>query len=217
MLITPWFSFLHLAKTGGSFVKQVLVAQYGDQVTAGFHDPWDRLPERDLPVLMFVRNPWDWYVSWYHYLQDQYPRQPPEVRSADLVYRSVLGSGRHDFATAVRLACDGEVEVPMPAFQDLIARHRDFYTAAFRYMTGEGLEDPRLTIGRMERLRQDLVAFVERTDAPERESLVRAIRETPPHNESVRGDYRGYYDARLRSHVGRASHWIRERYGYTFD
>jgi hypothetical protein len=53
---------------------------------------------------MFVRNPWDWYVSWYHFLQELYARQAPEVRNADPVYRSVLGRGRHDFATAVRLA-----------------------------------------------------------------------------------------------------------------
>jgi hypothetical protein len=217
MLITPWFSFLHMAKTGGSFVKEVLVAQYGDRVTVGYHDPWDRLPERDAPVLMFVRNPWDWYVSWFHYLQDFYARQAPEVREADPVYRTGFGSGSHDFATAVQLACNGAIEVPMPAFQDRIGQHRDFYTAAFRYMVGAGLEDPRLTLGRMEHLRDDLIAFVRRADVPDSDALVARIRETPPNNESARADYRSYYDSRLRETVGNASHWIIDRFGYTFD
>ena len=30
---------------------------------------------RDLPVLGFVRNPWDWYVSWYHYIRAQEQRK----------------------------------------------------------------------------------------------------------------------------------------------
>lgn len=217
MLITPWFSFLHMAKTGGSFVKEVLVEQYGDQVTVGYHDPWDRLPERDLPVLIFARNPWDWYVSWFHFLQDHYARTAPEVRDADPIYRTGFGSGTHDFATAVRIACRGQIEVPIPLLQESIARHGDFYTAAFMHMVGDGLDDPRLTLGRTEQLREDLIAFVQRTDVPKIESLIAAIRETPANNRSARGDYRRYYDVELRDLVGGSSKWMIDRFGYTFD
>ncbi len=33
----------------------------------GYHYPYSMLPpgHSDLPVLGMVRNPWDWYVSWY--------------------------------------------------------------------------------------------------------------------------------------------------------
>ncbi len=217
MLITPWFSFLHMAKTGGSFVKEVLTAQYGDQVIVGYHDPWDRLPDGNLPVLILVRNPWDRYVSWFHYLQDFYARQAPEVRATDPVYRTGLGAGTYDFSTAVRLACNGGIEVPIPAFQDEIARHRDFYTAAFRYMVGAGLNDPRLTVGRMEQLRDDLIGWVRRADVPQSDALVAAIQRTPPNNQSEHGDYHNYYDADLRDVVGRASQWMIDRFGYTFD
>lgn len=217
MLITPWFSFLHMAKTGGSFVQEVLVAQYGDQVTVGYHDPWDRLPARDQPVLMFVRNPWDWYVSWFHYLRDFYARQSPEVRATDPVYRTGFGGGAHDFATAVRLACRGEIEVAVPAFQNRITSYRDFYTAAIMYMVGAGLDDPRLTVGLMEQLREDLIAFVQRVDVPEPAALVKRIRETPANNQGPRDDYRRYYDAALRDEVGRSSRWVIDRFGYRFD
>lgn len=217
MLITPWFSFLHLAKTGGTFVKEILVAQYGDQVTVGYHDPWEKLPERQAPVLIFVRNPWDWYVSWFHYLQEFYARQSPDVRATDPVYRTGLGAGSHDFATAVRLACTGEIEVPLPDFQNRIVRHGDFYTAAFRYMVGAGLDDQRLTLGRMEHLRDDFAAFVQRTGAPDGDALVAAIRAARPYNESSRSHYRDYYDPELREVVRRGSSWMIERFGYTFD
>ncbi|HEY7291232.1 MAG TPA: hypothetical protein VH583_15455 [Vicinamibacterales bacterium] len=217
MLITPWFSFLHMAKTGGSFVQEVLVAQYGDRVTVGYHDPWDRLPQCDQPVLMFVRNPWHWYVSWFHYLRDFYAGQSPEIRASDRIYQTGFGGGAHDFATAVRLACRGEIEVPIPAFQDQIGRYRDLYTAAIMYMVGKGLDDPRLTVGLTEQLREDLIAFVHRADVPDLNSLVKRIRETPINNQSRHDDYRNYYDPALRDQVGRASSWVIDRFGYTFD
>jgi hypothetical protein len=206
-----------MAKTGGSFVQQVLVAQYGNQVMVGYHDPWDRLPKREQPVLIFVRNPWDWYVSWFHYLRNLYAHQSSEVRATDPVYRTAFGGGTHDFATAVRLACRGEIEVSVPAFQSRIASYRDFYTAAIMYMLGEVPDDPRLTVGLMERLREDLIAFVQRARVPDENALVKRIRETPANNQSQRDDYRTYYDADLRDEVGCASKWVIDRFGYRFD
>ena len=73
MLVTEQFVFVHVPKTGGSFVRTLIrthmrvVAEYTD------HASYDKLPPEfaDLPVLRVVRNPWDWYVSHYHYAQVQ--------------------------------------------------------------------------------------------------------------------------------------------------
>jgi hypothetical protein len=85
------------------------------------------------------------------------------------------------------------------------------------YMVGEGLDDPRLTVGLMERLREDLISFVQRADVPQLYALVKRIRETPANNQSQRDDYRRYYDAALRHEVGLASSWVIDRFGYRFD
>jgi hypothetical protein len=68
----------------------------------------------------------------------------------------------------------------------------------------------------MEQLREDLIAFVRLANVPQSEALVDAIRQSPANNESMRGDYRDYYDADLRDLVGRSSRWMIDRFGYTF-
>lgn len=62
-----------MPKTGGHFCIDVL-SKYGGQLfkKGGWHAPFARVPQefRALPVLVVTRNPWDWYVSWYHYMID---------------------------------------------------------------------------------------------------------------------------------------------------
>lgn len=65
--------FLHLQKTGGMFfekflLKNILGSKFGNSRHGGF----SRIPEKykkNKIVFGTIRNPWDWYVSWYHKLQ----------------------------------------------------------------------------------------------------------------------------------------------------
>lgn len=71
MLITPDFVFVHMPKTGGSFVARMLRMAYGDRATeyGDKHATCEQIPasECDKPILSVVRSPWDRYVSQYHY------------------------------------------------------------------------------------------------------------------------------------------------------
>lgn len=63
MMVTDRLVFLHLQKTGGSFVQRVLSEHFGAR-QIGLHNRLEALgdPGKRL-VAGSVRNPWDWYVS----------------------------------------------------------------------------------------------------------------------------------------------------------
>ena len=91
MVITDRFVFVHQPKTGGSFVRQVidkaaraeltgfplgrlrraglLPRRYGYQETDDWHDTCREVPteHRHKTIVSVVRDPFDFYVSFYHY------------------------------------------------------------------------------------------------------------------------------------------------------
>ncbi|WP_086933453.1 sulfotransferase family 2 domain-containing protein [Agarilytica rhodophyticola] len=71
MLITPDFVFVHLPKTGGTFVTKILHEIYGEKAIeyGRKHATCDEIPEHELtkPILSVFRSPFDRYVSQYHY------------------------------------------------------------------------------------------------------------------------------------------------------
>ena len=69
MLVCERFAFVHLHKSGGTFINQMMVRCLRDTRRIGYHLPYRELPEefRSLPTLGTVRNPLAYYVSWYHF------------------------------------------------------------------------------------------------------------------------------------------------------
>ncbi|MBV8201682.1 MAG: sulfotransferase family 2 domain-containing protein [Acidobacteria bacterium] len=70
MVITPDFVFIHLTKTGGTYVEAMLARLYGDRsIDVDQHGTCSDVPaeHRGKPLLSTVRNPYDRYVSQYRY------------------------------------------------------------------------------------------------------------------------------------------------------
>jgi hypothetical protein len=71
MLITPDFVFIHMPKTGGTFITEMLRLVYGSRAveTGQKHATCDEIPaaDREKPILSVIRSPFDRYVSQYHY------------------------------------------------------------------------------------------------------------------------------------------------------
>src|SRR5688572_10983606 len=67
MICTNRFVFLHMARTAGNFFQSFLKRFFPDHQEVGYHYPRLLLPApyRSLPIIGFIRNPWDWYVSFY--------------------------------------------------------------------------------------------------------------------------------------------------------
>lgn len=226
MLVTKSFVFVHIPRTGGSFIQTVIgehlpVLDRSDYT----HAPYAELPERwrGLPAFCVIRNPWDWYVSWFHH-----SIKTPEKRSRRLrspvapgreairaekraVWDDLLKGGRADFDEVVVRCCTGDFDHPLaPMIRE---EGIDFYSALVRTIAGPGLEDPDFTVLRFEALRPELLRFLRaHTDPPKR--LRAAIRHDAPVMAVGHDPYPVYYDDRLRSLVGERARLLCERFGY---
>ena len=67
MICTSRFSFIHLHKAAGQSINDALLKCIPEAWEIGYHYPISMLPASaaSLPIIGVVRNPWDWYVSWY--------------------------------------------------------------------------------------------------------------------------------------------------------
>lgn len=191
-----------MRKTGSTFLATALERALppGSIRSTDKHYGWQWIPAEAaaLPVLAYVRNPWDWYVSWYHFNVGR------ETQNG--IFRALSADCRNDFATTVRNACAG--------LTALIGG--DLYSSLFRNLVGDGLDSPRLTVGRFESFADDLEHFFSCAGVDLPESAIAEVRAMPPLNTSKRGPYRDYYDDRLRDHVERSCEPLIERFGYRF-
>ena len=92
--------FIHIQKTGGTSVTQLLQRQIPDLVPfLGKHDPARLAREHLGPAydamfkIAFVRNPWDRLVSWYTMIVDNSQRVPREKHNR--LWRYVLSRSRN--------------------------------------------------------------------------------------------------------------------------
>lgn len=80
MIVTDEFVFLHLEKCGGNFIKKWLKEAFNYEKVAGReHRGLVKKPQGKL-VIGGIRNPFEWYVSCYHYMVDRGGINEPRYR-----------------------------------------------------------------------------------------------------------------------------------------
>lgn len=217
MLITSRFVFLHIPRTGGRFLRKLCFEHLAAASFIPNDLPWGTRSEQladdfsDLPMFAIVRNPWDWYVSWYHNMT----QVRPEQRSGP-IWETGFSSGESDFATTVRRACTGEAfESPRtsPLMSSLGVDH---YTALHAWTTGEVSGSDTVEVLRFESLREDFQAFLSRHGVAVDERFLEALHNDPPVGTSERRPYAEYYDNELRELVRERAAPIVTGYGYEF-
>jgi hypothetical protein len=229
MIVTPRFVFLHLHKSGGTFVNECLLKFVQDAQHVGYHLPRSMVPREHshLPALGLVRNPWSYYVSWYSF---QLERQHP-----NFLFRILSDDGRLDFETTLRNMLDlgaGSIRLDMllhalpsaysnqglnlPNFA--LAPIRDtrlgFYTYLYRYLYQGGAEP--VIVGRMEEMREDLLPMLEQVQHSPSNDMREYVAEALPRNTSDHGDYTRYYSDALRNLVAKRDEEIISRHEYRF-
>jgi hypothetical protein len=230
MITTNQFVFLHLHKSGGTFVNECLLRFLPDARQVGYHLPRSMIPSEvaHLPVLGFVRNPWSYYVSWYAF-QSERP-------NPNFLFRILSDDGRLDFGQTIRNMLDlgaGSIRLDMviralpakysnqglnlPGFA--LAPIRDtrlgFYTYLYRYLYAGGAKP--VTVGRLEELRDEFLPMLASVGQPVSDEMRRYVEEEAPSNTSTHTAYTEYYDDALRDLVAERDAEVIARHGYRFS
>lgn len=230
MIATGRFVYVHLHKSGGTFVNECLLRFFPDARRLGYHLPRSRIPPElaALPVLGFVRNPWSYYVSWYSFQAKM--AQPnalfrcvSEDRALDFsgTIRNLLGLGsgsdKLDDLVARLPTAYGNQGLNLPGFA--LAPIRDsgkgFYSYLFDYMYGGGSVPA--AVGRVENLRTDLLEFLVGLGIEIAAPLRGFIEQATPRNASAHRSYREYYDDALAALVAERDRDVIVRHRYSFD
>lgn len=229
MITTRRLVFLHLHKSGGTFVNECLLRFLPDARQVGYHLPRSLIPPEanHLPVLGFVRNPWSYYVSWFSFQQQQ--------TNPNFLYRILSDDGRLDFGDTLRNMLDlgaGSIRLdlvlralpstysnqglnlPKAALAPIRDSRLGFYSYLYRYMYG-GV-GAQVRIGRMEELRDALPGMLQAAGQVVGEEMRNYLAVAAPRNTSRHDGYTSYYTVGLRDLVATRDAEVIQRHGYVF-
>lgn len=236
MIITRHFAFIHMHKTGGQSLIDSIARCIPDHRTIGYHFPRAELPaeSRDLPVVGMVRNPWDWYVSWY-----AFNKRPGALNPLfHVVSNGGTASFKETAAALIRLGSDEAESARLrEALVQLLPESLDgnrgvgltthdvrelhesgagYYSWLFQRMLGD-TDDGRTFIGRFENLRDDFIDIMDRLQVEQADALREALDNRERKNVSRHSHYSHYYDDELRDLVAEQESSLIEKFGYRFD
>jgi len=200
--------YIHAPKCGGTFVEKTLSPFIKKSPTLTLPDARGHLTwmqYRDVfrkhgidifeaTTFSVVRNPWDWHVSWFHYIKND------------------KGGRRSGHAVEHRLFQDF-------AFRDYIhwledpAAERGPQGYLVRQLSDWVIDESEQVavdhVLRQERLQDELAALVEKLNLDVQVTPMRV-------NSSKRGHYQGYYDAETRGLIARRHARDLKLFGYEF-
>lgn len=230
MIATDRFVYVHLHKSGGTFVNECLERFFPGARRLGYHLPASLIPAelQSLPVLGFVRSPWSYYVSWYTFQS--------QMAQPNALFRCVSENRRLDFSGTIRnlldLGSSGDrLDALLPQLPAAYGRHglnlpgfalapirdsgKGFYSYLFDYMYG-GSRGP-LTIGRVESLRTDLLDFLVGLGIGISPPIREFIEKAAPRNASAHRSPRDHFDDGLAALVAERDRALIDRFGYRFE
>jgi hypothetical protein len=229
MITTDRFVFLHLHKSGGTFVNECLLRFLPDARQIGYHLPRSLVPPQaaGLPVLGFVRNPWSYYVSWYSFqLERPHPNFLFRILSEEgrLGFEETLRNMLNLGAGSVRLELllralpaqysNQGLNLPRFALAPIRDTRLGFYTYLYRYLYAGGGKPA--VVGRLEVLRDELIPMLESVGQPVSAEMRSYVENEAPTNTSTHKAYAEYYSPALRDLVAERDAEIIARHGYRF-
>ena len=230
MIVTDKFVFLHLPRTGGTFVSEIISKFFPSAHEIGHHLPREFLPKEysDLPIFSTIRNPWEFYVSLYHYAWRR--------DAASILVSWMSENGKLGLIDSVRNLLNlGVDDERLNALIEMLPEHIDYSRThipnvtkdEMRRVCGTGVGyytfrfnqlfvNPNdMYFCRVETLNQDLVAFFERIGAATDE-LRDYIICSDKKNISEHLHYTTYYTPELADLVSIRERTLIDRFGYVF-
>jgi len=238
MIVTKHFVYIHTSRTGGTFLNKLIFEHVPGAQMIQYHGHLRDLPQkfRHLPVIGFVRNPWDWYVSMYYDYRrkQQYIYQIVSDRGVlgfkETVSRFLrLGEGDDqskrllDQLVKAAPSIIGPRTPPRRGTPGLRSEHfvdfpesQGYYSWLFQLMH-ESDGNQQINIGRFERIREETRRLFELTGTPITEGIDAYLKEARALNSSPRpGSFTGGYPPELEQLVADKDRYLIERFGYEF-
>ncbi len=230
MIVTEKFVYLHLHKSGGTFVNECLMRFCPGAQMLGYHLPYSMIPREfaHLPVLGFVRNPWSYYVSWFAFQSQMAQpnalfRIASENRALDFsgTLRNLLdlgsGSEKLDILLTNLPNSYGNQGLNLPGFAlaPIRGSGRGLYSYLFDYMYGS--DTLKTTVGRVDNLRTDLLNFLDNIEGAPNPSLRNFIEQAAPRNATSHNAFVDYYNAETAALVAERDRLVVERFDYRLD
>lgn len=231
MIVTEKFVFVHLLRSGGTFVSDVIKKFFPSAYEIGYHLPLTRLPCEfsHLPVLGTIRNPWAFYPSWYyhHLPNNKYlPLFCCVSHNRKLGFAQTIQNALNLSTSKERL--DRLIEELPEQFnyhdkhvsnvtKDCMRQIRNtglgLYTFRFNQMFGSA---DSIYFCRVESLRSDLISFFESIGALS-DALRNYVLALEKKNASEHTHYSNYYTPDLAHLVSVRDGPLIERFRYTFE
>jgi hypothetical protein len=231
MIVTDKFVFVHFPRTGGTFITDVIMRFFPSAQEIGYHLPRSLLPNKysHLPVLGSVRNPWEFYVSWYYHV---WPRD-----AATPLHSWLSENGKQQFEGATRNALnlgtdndrlEGLIEklpdevdyrkrnipnITRDALRKIRGTGVGYYTFRFNHLFGNADE---VFFCRQESLRGDLIRFLELIGAAS-DDIRAHILQSEKSNAADHSHYSRYYTPELAGLVLIRDRAVIERFDYVFE
>jgi len=230
MIVNSKFVFVHLHKSAGTFFNNFIVRFFPDSTFVGYHFPTRMVPQEfsHLPVLGLVRNPWDFYVSWYSFQMQKQGSNP-----LFMVVSKDKTLGFNDTMERLLSLCDDQrmlddvtarlpshftssgLNVPASVMASIYGTGLGFYGFLYRWMYGDTETPP--CIVKKEELLPGLTSFFQQIDVPMSNAMLEFLLQQAPLNTSSHRHYASYYDDRLAEKVLAADHAVVDMHGYQFE
>jgi len=236
MIVTDHFVYIHVSRSGGTFLNKLILQHVSGARMIQYHGHLKDLPQEyaSLPVIGFVRNPWDWYVSMFfdYRRKQQYVLQVLSDRGALGFAQSVtrflqLGDNseqsRKDLEQLVKVA-PRQINTRKPARRELPGLRSDhfahypanvgYYSWLFGLMFES--ENPHdIHLGRFENLRGEALRLLEETGTPVTNAITEYLGKARPMNSSSRPkSYAGGYTPELGQLLADREKSLIDRFGY---
>lgn len=198
MICGKTFNFIHIMKTGGTWMQRAVEHVPARIEWKRAHVPYSELPESDAskPTYAIIRNPWDWHVSMYHFMNEKTRRKSDLNAEQRALYSKSLA--------------EVLMSPPSPARYELHSH--------LRHMT-ERQDGKHLQI-RWSKFEAGvlpvLVKMLEETGPKLRPEKIRDVTNMNKINTSKHRPYREYYTHNLQQVVGNLEREVVSRFGYQF-
>jgi len=239
MIVTDHFVYIHTSRTAGTFLNKLIIEHVPGAQMLQYHGHLRDLPAKysHLPVIGFVRNPWDWYVSMFfdYRRKQQYIFQivstggtpnfkPVVTRFLQLGDISVESKRRLDQLAAAAPAVINAHTPPRRRMPGLRSKHfadypenTGYYSWLFQLMY-ESDKNHDIHIGRFESLREEALRLFEETGTPITKGISAYLNEGDVLNSSQRPKfYIERYGPELEQLVADRDKYLIDRFDYDFS